>query len=79
MTRTVNAHLRLIPPKPYVRQIVLSFAGPDPRDDVVLSASEAAILMFEIGHALEDADRLATGPSSDARLSLKFPAHKKGS
>lgn len=76
MARTVTARMRLVPPKPFQRQVVLSFVGPDSPADIILSASEAAILMFEIGRALEDADRFSKGHSSDAKLSLKFPTHK---
>lgn len=75
MTPRVKACARMVPPKPYRRQIVLSFADQDACTDIVLSAGEAALLMFEIGRALEDADRLAKGPSADTRLTLKFPAH----
>jgi len=76
MTRTVTAQVRLVPPKPYQRQVVLTFAGPDSPADIILSASEAAILTFEIVRALEDADHLSKGHSADTTLSLKFPAHK---
>lgn len=75
MTRPIKVRAQLKRPKPFERQVVLCFEGSQPPSEIILSASEAAMLMFEIGHALEEAERLAKGPSADRRLSLKFPAH----
>ena len=75
MTCPIKVRAQLRRPKPFEREIILSFDGPESRPDIVLSASDAAMLRLEIGHALEEAERLAKGPSADRCLSLKFPAH----
>ena len=75
MTGPIRVRAQLKRPKPFERQIILSFDDADSRPDMVLSAGDAAMLMLEIGHALEEAERLARGPSADRSLSLKFPAH----
>ncbi len=75
MTPPIKVRAQLKRPKPFERQVVLSFEGTQPQADIILSASQSAMLMFEIGHALEEVERLAKGPSADRRLSLKFPAH----
>jgi len=54
----------------------MSFNDSDELQDLALSAAGAAILMFEIGRTLEDADRFSDPTKLDAKLSLKFPRHK---
>ena len=54
----------------------MSFNDSDDLPDLALSAADAAILMFEIGRTLEDADRFSDPAKLDAKLSLKFPRHK---
>jgi len=54
----------------------MSFNDSDELQDLALSAAGAAILMFEIGRKLEDADRFSDPTKLDAKLSLKFPRHK---
>ena len=54
----------------------MSFNDSDELQDLGLSAADAAILMFDIGCTLEDADRFSDPAKLDAKLSLKFPRPK---
>ncbi len=76
MKPRVSAKMHLVPSQTGQREIVLSFRGSDCLPDLTLSAAEAAVLMFEIGSALEDADRFSDPVTFDTKLSLKFPRRK---
>ncbi|GEM_PF-2906030 len=54
----------------------MSFNDSDELQDLALSAADAAILMFDIGCTLEDADRFSDPAKLDAKLSSKLPRHK---
>ena len=76
MTRTVHAHLRLIPPEPSERLIILRFVENEGRPDIILSTGEAALVALEIEQALGEANRPSKPSNGHKRLSLKFSKHE---
>ena len=76
MERTIRAHLRLIPPEPSERLIILRFVENEGRPDTILSTGEAALLALEIKQALGRANRPSRPSNGHKRLSLKFSKHE---